>query len=79
MKKIYDLEFFKKNENVKRQRVETTAQLYRKKMKIDEDRYKEVSDKKENRFKERQKLEEQKIEAINRLTTVFEKMVEKLL
>jgi uncharacterized Fe-S cluster-containing protein len=71
MKKIYDLEFFKKNENVKRQRVETTAQLYRKKMKIDEDRYKEVSDKKENRFKERQKLEEQKIEAINRLTTVF--------
>jgi hypothetical protein len=48
-------------------------------MKIDEDRYKEESDKKENRFKERQKLEEQKIEAINRLTSVFEKMVEKLL
>jgi uncharacterized Fe-S cluster-containing protein len=76
---MYDLEYFKKNENVKRQRVETTAQLYKKRMKLDDDRYKEESAKREERFKQRQTVEEKKIEAVNRLTSVFEKIAEKLL
>jgi hypothetical protein len=69
----------KKNENVKRQRVETTGQLYKKRMKLDNDRDKEESAKREERFKQRQTVEEKKIEAVNRLTSVFEKIAEKLL
>jgi hypothetical protein len=64
---------------VKRQRVETTAQLYKKRMKLDDDRHKEASAKREERFKQRQTVEEKKIEAVNRLTSVFEKIAEKLL
>jgi uncharacterized Fe-S cluster-containing protein len=64
---------------VKRQRVETTGQLYKKRMKLDDDRYKEESAKREERFKQRQTVEEKKIEAVNRLTSVFEKIAEKLL
>jgi hypothetical protein len=64
---------------VKRQRVETTAQLYKKRMKLDDDRHKEESAKREERFKQRQTVEEKKIEAVNRLTSVFEKIAEKLL
>jgi hypothetical protein len=64
---------------VKRQRVETTAQLYKKRMKLDNDRDKEESAKREERFKQRQTVEEKKIEAVNRLTSVFEKIAEKLL
>jgi hypothetical protein len=64
---------------VKRQRVETTAQFYKKRMKLDDDRHKEESAKREERFKQRQTVEEKKIEAVNRLTSVFEKIAEKLL
>jgi hypothetical protein len=64
---------------VKRQRVETTGQLYKKRMKLDNDRDKEESAKREERFKQRQIVEEKKIEAVNRLTSVFEKIAEKLL
>jgi hypothetical protein len=64
---------------VKRQRVETTGQLYKKRMKLDNDRDKEESAKREERFKQRQIVEEKKIESVNRLTSVFEKIAEKLL
>jgi uncharacterized Fe-S cluster-containing protein len=59
--------------------VETTGQLYKKRMKLDDDRYKEESAKREERFKQRQIVEEKKIESVNRLTSVFEKIAEKLL
>lgn len=76
--KVIDLEHFKKQQSVKRERPVTTAELYKKRMKWDMERYERDTEKKYARFSKRDMQEERKIEAIDRMTSVLEKIVEKL-